>query len=106
MEAALRVVNKCSDAATPQDFNLMRDVIRFRHETFGEIRDDEVRRLIQYSQTDTGRRSQDSWKQVQLSVAARLFVDIGRYEWAEAIVDALSPESRIESARGDARNTR
>lgn len=106
LEAALRVVDKCSDAATPEDFNLMRDVIRFRHETFGEIRDDEVRRLIQYSQTDTGRRSQDSWKQVQLSVAARLFVDIGRYEWAEAIVDALSPESRIESARGDARNTR
>jgi hypothetical protein len=93
LEAALRVVDKCSDAATPENFNLMRSIIRFRYETSGEIRDDEVRRLIEYAQTDNAR---ETWKRVRLSVAARLFVDIGRYDWAEAIVDALSPESRIE----------
>ena len=102
LEAALRVVDKCSEAATPENFNLMRSIIRFRHETFGEIRDDEVRRLIKYAQTDTGRRTST---QVRLSTAARLFVDIGRYNWAEAIIDALSPESRSEPASEDARNT-
>jgi hypothetical protein len=104
LDAALRVIDKCSGSATPEDFNLMRDIIRFRHETFGEIRDDEARRLIKYAQTDTGRRYQIR-SRIRLSVAARLFVDIGRYDWAEAIVDALSPESRIELANGFARNS-
>jgi hypothetical protein len=99
LEAALRVVDKCSEAATPESFNLMRSVIRFRHETFGEIRDDEVHRLIKSAQTDTGRKAST---QVRLSTAARLFVDIGRYDWAEAVVDALSPQSRIEPASGQA----
>ena len=97
LDAALRVINKCSEAATAEDFNLMRSVVRFRYETFGEIREDEVRRLVKYAQTDTGRRRQSTLTRINLSVAARLFVDIGRYDWAEELIDVLSPESRIKS---------
>ena len=35
----------------------------------------------------------------------KLGIDMERYDWAETLIDALSPESRIELASGLAQNS-
>jgi hypothetical protein len=104
-DAALRLINRCSDVATSQDYSMMRGIVTFRHEAFGEIRDDEVRRLVQYAQADIGRTWKRKLSPVKLASVARLLVDMERYDWAETLIDALSPESRIELASGLAQNS-
>ena len=98
MESALRLIDKCSDAATSEDYPMMRAVIALRHEAFNEVRADEVQRLIEYAQNGDRAKRRETWKRALLAGAARLLVQVERYDWAGQLIDRLAPPSRVALA--------
>jgi len=95
--AARRLLDKCSDAATSEDYSMIRAVIALRHEAFLEVRADEVRRLIEYAQHEKDSRRW-TWQRALLAGAARLLVQVERYDWAEQVIDHLTSDNRIAQA--------
>ena len=95
--AARRLLDKCSDAATSEDYSMIRAVIALRHEAFHEVRADEVQRLIEYAQHAKDSRSW-TWQRALLAGTARLLVQVERYDWAEQVIDELTSDNRIAQA--------
>ncbi len=89
-ESALRVLDKASAAMDKEDGPYrMQGIITTRRELTGEIRHDEVRKMVEFALFEKKKRPGS--KQARLASVARFFVGIGRLDWAETFLDEIAP---------------
>lgn len=90
MEAAKRMLDKSFAAADSKDgYAVVSGLIATRHELFDEVRATEVGRLIELAQIK--QRRWGDRRASRLASVARLLLTVERYDWAEALLDRLSP---------------
>ena len=90
MEAAKRMLDKSFAAADSKDgYAVVSGLIATRHELFDEVRAKEVGRLIELAQIK--QRRWGDRRASRLASVARLLLTVERYDWAEALLDRLSP---------------
>ena len=92
-EAALRMLEKSAKKITGRDAHgRMSGIISTRYSWTGETHDFEVKKIVELAKASD--KKFKTMRQSRLASTARLFVGIGRYDWAEALLDGIAPAPR------------